>query len=69
MEVGSALTGRHQSRGLLTVETPVPLRVCLARPTVRRRKKKRRRSKKKRRKGENTATGETGVMKHCVVPE
>lgn len=46
----------------------MPLRVCLAR-TVRRRKRKRRRRKKKRRKGENTAEGETGVMKHCVVPE
>lgn len=69
MEVRSALTGGHQSGGLLAAETPVPLRVCLARPTVRRRKKKRRRRKKKRRKGENTAKGETGVMKHCVVPE
>lgn len=39
MEVRSALTGRHQSGGLLTAKTPVPLRVCLARPTVRRRKK------------------------------
>lgn len=64
MEVRSALTGRHQSGGLLAAETPVPLRVCLARPTVRRRRRK-----KKRRKGENTAKGETGVMKHCVVPE
>lgn len=61
MEVRSALTGRHQSGGLLAAETPVPLRVCLAR-TVRRRKGKRR-------KGENTAKRETGVMKRCVVPE